>query len=216
MSATISLLRETTLVTDVQVRAAARALQTQISRDFAPFWLHDATVVVGKKAGAWPIHLMDHSDVANSLGYHWTANGAADGSPIAFVGIGDDIHFHLDWHVTLSHEALEMLANPTCGAVFPYPGGMSCAAEVGDPVESDRLAYPIYGLKQSNFVTPAYFTGRGTRYDFRRVLTAPLTLAPGGYISILENGTWRQEFAQAVDGDVSRMTMSHRAARIGH
>ena len=214
MSAIVAVVRKTSLVTDSQVAMACRALQTQVSRDFAPAWGSDAKIVatVRPPKGSWVVSLVDHVGIPGALGYHETSNHRTDGTPIGFVGIADDQKYGLSWTVTLGHEVLEMLADPTANAVMPYPGGRSVALEVGDPCEADALGYRINGLLQTDFALPAWFTGKGVRYDFGGHIAKPLTLASGGYMSILENGVWSQVTKRAAPGVTSRIRLSTRHA----
>lgn len=214
MTATISIRRKTGLVSVAQVAAVVKSLQIQITRDFSPFWLADAKIVAGPKAGAWQVDLVEHVDLKGALGYHFTSNGRADGSPIAYVGIADNKKYKLDWRVTLSHEVLEMLANPTCNATMPYPDGRSVSMEIADPVQGDRNSYKVNGIPMSNFVTPSYFSGRGTRFDFKKQLKAPLELAPGGFMSVYDGKAWTQIVKKPATGEASRILVSDRHQRI--
>ena len=97
---------------DSQVQAALPALQTQVSRDFAPAWGIDADlnfIPKGTKPapGSWWLTILDNSDQAGALGYHDVTN---DGLPLGKVLAGSDIKFGFQWTVTASQELLEMLA----------------------------------------------------------------------------------------------------------
>lgn len=63
------------VITDNDVKKVVPALQTQVSRDFAPAWGIDADLVFvpkGKKPPAkyWWLVMLDNSDQAGALGYH--------------------------------------------------------------------------------------------------------------------------------------------------
>jgi hypothetical protein len=110
----IAFINESTVLTDVQVKAAIPALQKQVSRDFAPVWGVDADPSFVQKTvpvppQTWLIGVFDNSDQAGALGYHdLTENGL----PLAKVFAGSDIQYKSSWTVTASHELLEMLGDP--------------------------------------------------------------------------------------------------------
>lgn len=215
MSAVVAIVRKTSLVTDAQVAAACKALQIQVSRDVAPAWGFDAKIVATTRPpkGAWVVSLVNHVDIANALGYHDTSNHRTDGTPIGFVGIADDQKYGLSWTVTLGHEVIEMGVDPTCSVVMPFPGGRSVALEPCDPPEADALGYRINGVLMTDFVLPAWFTGRGSRYDFRGHITKPLTLARGGFMSVYDPASgWSQVTKRAAPGVTSRLRLSVRHA----
>jgi hypothetical protein len=192
---TIKISLETTRVTKKQVTALVRALNTQIARDFAPDWGRNAKVVSNTNSRlAWIVHLVDRVDMQNALGYHSTTNGFTTGRPVAYVGIGDVQDLGLDWTVTVSHEVLEMLGDPSTSLVKPYPNGQHVAYEACDPVEADEFGYMIGNVRVSNFVLQSWFDAAptATKWDFCGTLKGPLTLAPGGYISVEKNGKWTQ------------------------
>jgi hypothetical protein len=108
-----------------------------------------------------------------------------------------------------AHEVAEMRLDELANSWFdgplrdPYTGHdySQVAGEIGDPVQ--ELTYPISVDGQlvdaSNFVYPAYFNRRaatGERFDHLRALTAPLTLAPGGYVIVRDAKAERQVFAR--------------------
>lgn len=209
---TISVIRETDLLTDAQVAAYVAAQNVQIRRDFAPDWGKTAKCVVGKKRGAWPLYLRDHSDIAGALGYHTIDDGVPEG----YVFVADDIKHGVGWSVTASHEVLEMIGDPTANLVRPYLDGASVAFEACDPCQADSLGYEINGVKLSAFVRMAWFTGKvkpkyaKTPYDSSGTIKAPLSLAPGGYIAVYKNGQWTNHTAMTVDGEYSRAANSER------
>jgi hypothetical protein len=104
--------------------------------------------------------------------------------------------------VTLSHELLEMLADPWINWCAIGGDGQIYALEVADPVEADNLGYEIDGVLVSDFVTPAWFEPtEADRMDFKRHLSKAGELAPGGYISVLDpQKGWTQVTARGVGG----------------
>jgi len=198
----IRIINHSSLVSDAEVKAAAAAQQIQITRDFAPLWGKSAQILVGKlrrHITEWAFVLADSIDAAGALGYH-TVHGAV---PAAIIDVKLCQQDGVSWTSCLSHEVLEALADPFCNLTWPYPGGKTVAWEVGDPVERD--GYFINGIQMSNFVTPAWFQGGPGPYDFLKVLSAPLTLSKGGYISVHDSSGWHQIFA-----DTTRIARSTR------
>lgn len=198
---TIRVINHSSLVTDAEYKAVVAAQQLQVSRDFAPLWGKDAKVRTGKRAraGEWRFVLADTIDAAGALGYH-TVRGV---TPCAIIDVKLCQQDGVSWSSCLSHEVLEALADPFCNLTWPYPGGKAVAYEVGDPVERD--GYFINGVQMSNFVTPAWFKGGAGPYDFLKVLSAPLTLSHGGYISVHDSSGWHQIYA-----DTTRIARSSR------
>jgi len=197
----VAIVNKSTIVTDDQVRAAVDALQKQVSNDFSTVGWPDAILFFAGAsdplpAGAWSLIVLDDTDQAGDLGYHQTD---LQGVPTGFVFAKTDAQYGLSWTVTLSHELLEMLADPWIFGVAEQRRDTitSYALEVCDPVEADNLGYVIDGVRLSNFVCPAYFMDpppAGAKFDHCGFLTAPFSLAPGGYLSARPNGApeWGQ------------------------
>jgi hypothetical protein len=105
-----------------------------------------------------------------------------------------------DWSVTLSHEILELIANPhvnllvdgPCPCTDPLPtgdGGVKAPKrvlverEVCDPVKDS--SYVVDEFRVSNFVLPLYFVERGEaneRVDFLGVGLKSFDALNGGYV----------------------------------
>jgi hypothetical protein len=97
--------------------------------------------------------------------------------------------------ITLSHELLEMLVDPSGTRVIqaadldPYSGGqqVNYLVEVCDPVAV--YSYMIDGVPVSDFVLPAFYDPWATdkdKLDCAGFLSRPLTVPLGGYISWLD------------------------------
>ena len=72
------------------------------------------------------------------------------------------------WTVTLSHELLEMLADPWINWCAQGDDGKIYALEVCDAVEADRMGYEIDGVLVSDFITPSWFEPtHADRVDFK-------------------------------------------------
>ena len=188
-------------VADAALNEALAAIQIQINRDFQPEWgvatilaaqrmsspqspaqidaAQDAIIYLGDKAQD------PSSGVDGLLGHHALTN---PGVPFGFVFLDVCAQRNLDWSVILSHEVLELLADPQASArvVGPdpkHPGAPDVAfeLEVCDATEMD--CYPIGTVKVSNFVTQRYFgrNGRSAATNFRGLPLAPFSARPGGY-----------------------------------
>jgi hypothetical protein len=174
---------------DDQVEAVLPALQRQVSQDFAAYWNLDCTLQFLPKgaalaAGWWQMVVMDDPDQAGALGYH---EMSSQGTPLGKVFAGLDLKMGASWTVTISHELLEMLADPWINWCAQSSEGTIYALEVCDAVEADGLGYEIDGVLLSDFVTPGWFEPtEADRMDFKRRVARRLELAAGGYISVLD------------------------------
>ena len=189
----IAIVNESTVLSDADVLAAIPSLQMQVTWDFAPLWHRHAILTFFSGADrasvpptSWWIVILDTADMAGALGYH---DMSPSGLPMAKVFAKTAADGGYAWTVTTSHEMLEQLVNPYVNReVFMQSSntaGTIYDLEVGDAVEADALGYRIRGVLVSNFVTPAWFDGwrqpGSAKFDFGGVLTAPLSLARGGY-----------------------------------
>lgn len=187
MAQQIAILNQSTVLFDSNVKAALPALQTQVSRDFAPIWGIDAKLSFGMpplSANAWQLIVLDNSDQAGALGYHLLQSGV----PRGFVFAKTDLQAGMNWCVTISHELLEMLLDPWVFSTVLVEGqgrhsffgqsGTLLAQEVADATEADQYGYKItvsvaeaaaagvkvsqpYDVLVSDFVTPAWFGAPG-------------------------------------------------------
>ncbi|MCW2886181.1 MAG: hypothetical protein QOE54_497 [Streptosporangiaceae bacterium] len=192
---TIAVLNLSTALTDARIEEALPALQTQISRDFALVYRTDAHLVFVPKtgrppAGAWWLGVFDNSDQPGALGYH---DLTPEGRPFGKVFAATDLAAGLSWTVTMSHELLEMLADPDINITIFYrssgTAGRLYAYEVCDAPEADAYGYTIDGVLVSDFVYPAWFqdTSAGdAQFDHAGHIKAPLELLPGGYIGVFD------------------------------
>lgn len=171
--------------------AVAAALQRQVNEHFGlprPVgWGITATVRAASKRWPakpteWQLLLLDQPDVAGALGYHDVTSA---GMPIMKVFPLLDAQDGVEWSTTASHEILEALADPELVWCAQDPRGIMFAAEVGDPVQSER--YLIDNIAVSNFVTPYYFAPPPDaskavgKMDHMGTVKAPYEVRPGGY-----------------------------------
>jgi len=209
----VSVINASSVVTDTECRALVAALQQQVSRDFAPVWGINATLVFVPSgdtpaADTWWLSILDNTDRAGVLGHH---DLTPEGLPVGKSFAGTDKHYGHSWTVTASHELLEMLADPDINlSVFVHPeqgSGTLYAYEVCDPCQDDSFGYDIDGVTVGDFVYPAYFqTFRqpaSTRFDHQGKLQKPVpAVLDGGYISAFDvNGStgWHPVTAATLD-----------------
>ena len=97
------------------------------------------------------------------------------------------------WTVTVSHETLEMLADPygnrLVAAAHPLDRARRVCylLEVCDPCLS--MYYTVNGVPVSDFYTPRYFDPvriASVRYSFTGAIERPLEILPGGYLSWID------------------------------
>ena len=196
MLPTIAVVNASKAMTDAEVAKAVAALQKQVSVDFAPHY-SDAHLVVSKAipAGAWGLVILDNSDQAGALGYH---DLTKSGLPLGKVFAGSDKADGMSPSVTMSHELLEMLADPWINLCAEGPGGRFYAYEVCDAVEADELGYKIDDVLVSDFVLPNWFEPGMTKGPFalKSKVKRPFALLPGGYIGVNVGGKWTQITAE--------------------
>ena len=195
----IAIGNRSSVLKDADVEKMVAALQKQVRDDFRPIWGADADLlfVPTKKRApkdAWWLMILDTSDQADALGYH---DVTAAGLPLGKAFAKSDVDAGYTPSVTVSHELLEMLADPEIN-LCAQVGQKLYAYEVCDPCEADRFGYTKDGVLVSDFVTPSWFqpvARPAAPYDFRRQIKKPLALLAGGYLQYLEltgNAGWQQ------------------------
>jgi hypothetical protein len=141
------------------------------------------------------IYLWDDESVGDALGYH---DENHKGIPYGFVFPKISERAGEDWTVTLSHEALELIADADANLFVqgPHPTeprrNVFFWYEVCDAVQAET--YKIDGVELSNFLLPMYFTRapeRDGRNDFLNHAHSGQTLQsfgvnPGGYIGYFD------------------------------
>lgn len=207
----IGLISQTADADDDAVRTVAAALHVQLQRDVGPIWGAAATVEAFTRgtrppAGVSPIFIVDNTP--NHVGgLHTTTDG---GLPWAIVLVSRD------WHLAASHEAIELLIDPTGnrmqdglalsvrdGTVQDGTTRVRYLVEACDPIEDADHAYRIDGIAVSDFYTPNYFDDAvtpGTRYSFNGALTRPREVGRNGYLSWRDNATGRYHQLRNFDG----------------
>lgn len=223
----IAIINQSTHVNDATMPTTIAALQRQITEHIKPWWGVDATLIyvpIGQSLSntdpvPWKLILTDIVDDADALGYHLDS----DNNPTAKVFPTQDTAADSSLSVTISHELIEMLGDPTVNRTI-VQGPSTYIVELCDAVEADSDGYEIDGIRVSNFVTPAYFNlpnpfpTNPPIYDFCRLLVAPCPmLRPGGYLELYNGSQWTSITARLADGSQSlrsRRANSRRVARV--
>lgn len=144
------------------------------------------------------LYLEDTIDKDDLLGFH---NLHFSGIPFGFVFTEISGQMGEPWQVTLSHEALELIADAEVNRLImgPHPDPAQKGRmvfhwyEMCDAVQAER--YEINGVPVSNFVLPLYFTvdsEQGGRNDFLATVRSDgsrlpsFGINPGGYVGFYD------------------------------
>ncbi len=211
----ISLINHTSdKIKDEEVQGVVRAINRQITEDFEPYWSLGATLRLEGKVGRQPdsqtvldmrgdavIYLWDGSDVPGALGYH---DRNFNGIPYGFVFTDLVKEIGESWTVTLSHESLELIADPEANLLVqgPHPDPSQNKRtvfhwyEMCDAVQAQT--YKIDEVDVSNFILPLYFTDRdefegrndflGRQYNGTKTLKS-FGVSQGGYVGFFDPQT---------------------------
>jgi hypothetical protein len=202
-------------ISDDELQEAIRCINRQIQEDFEPYWGFGGKLRLEGRSGQQPssdnpidmrgdaiIYMWDTLDVKGAAGNH---KRYYSGIPYGTVFTKICSELNENWTIALSHEALELLADPYLNllAIGPHPHPLENkrlvfhSFEMCDAVQAD--AYKIEDTEVSNFVLPLYFTydkekgvdEPGSRNDFLgtkdketgKTLTS-FGVNPGGYVVI--------------------------------
>jgi hypothetical protein len=230
----ITVINHTKTIGDEKLLTTIRAINRQIAEDFAPYWGLSAILRLEGRSTSQPqklappdmrgdaiLYLWDKADIPGALGYH---DANARGIPYGFVFTELATTLGEDWSVTLSHEALELIADPHVNLLVagPHPTENRTVFhwyEMSDAVQNET--YEIDGIKVSNFVLPLYFTPDaepGSRNDFLGKANKGTTLAsfginPGGYIGFFDPVTQRNETFAMVDDSAAMKRLNAKKAQ---
>ncbi len=206
----VQIVNKSTVLSDNYISSAVPSLQKQVSEHFAPVWGIDASLSFCKETpdvDAWVLGIFDDSDQAGALGYHDLTKA---GLPMGKVFARTDLTCGSSCTVTISHELLEMLADPYINRAVQV-GTDWWAVEVGDPVEDDKFGYEIDGFLVSDFVYPSWFKMQDSPsavYDYNKIVSKPLRILIGGYQMVYsQTKGWTQI------GDEMKMRRIHPGSR---
>ena len=203
------------LTNDISMRdmlRAGAAVQKQLTRDFTPIWGLRATLDTFDDLASVPsdyhpiVVFSDPRELLGQLesmiGPEYTARlvddferdrltglhlNAFTRQPFALVEASDA------WSVTISHEVLEMIADPFGNRLIaaPHPVDrrerVKYLLEVCDPCQA--VWYPVNGVPVSDFYTPRFFDPvgmQGARYSYTGEIQEPLEILDGGYLTWID------------------------------
>lgn len=202
-------------IDDTVLNNALAAISTQISQDFGAEWNVSAALSSQRVTLTGPfvefdaatdsiIYLGNSSQDSTSgvnkvLGYHCQNHAQL---AYGFVYLDACAQANEDWSITLSHEVLELLADPSAIATTPGPDPTNNSPEadpvnffleVCDPTQGDW--YSINGVKVSNYVNKSYFNKPGGKPQTNRMnLTLPpFGARPGGHATYLDSDNDQQD-----------------------
>lgn len=214
----IALVSHSKKISDGQVAAIADACNRQVIECAEAYGIPPTPVAFYATASDLParfcriMDLVDTIDMPGAAGYHANDAGIIYGRVL--------VRDVVDTGITVSHECLEMLVDPSCAGWRVMPDGFMVAHEICDPVQGD--AYPVdvelfglhYRVLLSNYVYPAWFleeSGAGQLDRMGRV-DGPHRMTPGGYMIVRDSsGRVGNRFAQVrFAGDHARLAFATR------
>ena len=161
-------------IPDEEVLNAVRAVNRQIAEDFEPYWDLGGMLRLADPGG----RLINADAIIriyrHGHDYHWSPTGLPEAH--VFTNLSELTRESvpwLTWTNELSHEALELIADPQLNTLVQGPHPVHPRRrvfhyrEVCDPVQSET--YKIDGVTLSNFVLPHYYNSMGDsggRNDF--------------------------------------------------
>jgi hypothetical protein len=198
------------MVADRDVRKAVRAINRQIAEHFEPAWDLSGTLRLAtsgetlrqlEKRGHAIVHLRNRPPRMRPPGLHDTTGGGTIAAVIytelpALVRSRDP---WLVWTADLSHEVLELIADPELNTLVKGPHPVHPRhevfhyREVCDPVEA--TSYHIDGVAVSNFLLPHYYNAdgeRGGRNDFLKTGVEAFRWIEGGGIGFWDPAAGRR------------------------
>lgn len=206
----ISVVNESSLVSNADVAIMCAAIQIQLDLHFLPAWnLKGATVkFYADKAQipgySWVVSVLDNATTAGALGYHADeTDGLVDafvfaepvlsnGGTIMVYDVTNPSQYTVS--ATLSHEILEMVLDPYANGFSlgtQITQGNLYAQEACDPVENDSYPVEVNGVQVacSNFIFPSWLNGSATApknmpFDYLKKLSTPYSMDSGGYIIV--------------------------------
>lgn len=197
----LAVINFTTTLTDNDVRTAIHAVNRQVEEQFQPIWGHartlqphvpnfdlsDPQTLAEERVPADSVmYLVDESSLPGALGFH---DLNTRDLPFGFVFVLDP----QDWTTTLSHEALELILDPTSNVFVPGPDPRDSTKTVLHSYEAcdavERLSYAIGDVLVSDFVTPSYFTpgeATGRQNDFLGVGVSSFGVTTGSHLGFVD------------------------------
>ena len=230
----LTVVNASNLIQPADFHVVLAAVARQVKEDFTPEWnipasVRGATAKIGKKQAPIEgnhdaiIYVGDSSQdpttgVSGAYGYHFTNHRDI---PYGFVYLDICEKNGDEWSSTLSHEVLELLADPSVilTVTGPHPkrkrGYAHFDLEICDPTQGDT--YQVDSVHVSNFVTRKYFgmTGGSDSTNFMKLPLKPFGVRPGGYFQYED-----AHGAHEIDGKKAaariKIRRAARAMMLGH
>lgn len=172
---------QTDSVTQSDLARVAFAIQMQISRDLYPAWKIVARIVFDGDPAAnlettyqvyvttFPKFHRVYPEISwldcFCYGFHSYELSTMQPKGFVFTDIADDLKGEHPWSVTMSHEILEMIVDPTLSNISIDREPI----EVGDDVNTEK--YMIADVNVSDFLYPSYFNRGNGPYDYLQKMT---------------------------------------------
>ena len=192
---------QSTINNDGEVQRAIEAINLQLGRDFASSWDLSARLIQWRSKPGDPEGIVGDATIflIDSAPDERTYHAAtASHKPFGFVlttlreGVRDLVDAPwLEWSVLLSHEAIEMVANPLLDLLIRGPHPVSSqqrtvfyCREVCDPVARDT--YTVLEVPVADFVLPCYYDivahSEAGPYAHKSIGLAAFGSRPGGWV----------------------------------
>lgn len=172
-----------------EISLGVQTINQQLQQWKKPWFGADHTLFSRPTTWDWEIIVVDDADVAEALGYH---DVSPQGKPYGKVFVNVCEQYNVPWISVLSHEALEIVGDPSANMWAHDQFGKLWAYEMCDAVQ-DHL-YQINGQWVSDFVLPNFFIPTAPPpYDYMNKLTSPFQVK-NGYSIVAQLGTVSQIF----------------------
>lgn len=171
--------------------------------------------------GAWVLRFVDMppSGDEGDEAYHTEEGGRPDGMCFAGYLLKRGMNIN-DVEEAMGHEILELLANPHVNRVLRASLVVNNVARVGidlevcDPMQGHPVEYQVDGftVRMPGYVLEAWEDPQDTSgvYSYPAVLTAPLTVAAGGYANYLNaDGTEESVFGEKFPEALRELKTKH-------
>jgi hypothetical protein len=217
-------------ISDAELLTVIRAINQQIEFDFTPYWSMPATVrlegtmleqpranaAAAVMRGDAVVYLSSSRTKSNPEGFH---DRNYRGIPYGVVYSEISEKMGDPWSVTLSHEVLELIADPQANNYVqgPKPNDLRKKVffwfEMCDAVSSGT--YEINGVALQNFLLPAYFEPPvpGARTNFLGTELRPFGIAPKSYVGYYNPETQQQETIDSDEVGKRRREIKNRGGK---